>query len=125
MKQPTVLIADDNEGIRRVLVRSLCGGRRTLTAGDGTAALDMARRHLPDLVLLDVNMPGLTGLEVCAELRADASTRHIPILILTGLGAMEQEVAGIDCGADDYLAKPFNLDELNARVRALLRRVER
>lgn len=122
MKDITLLIADDDEDIRQVLTRGLGRGRRTLLAGDGAAALELARRHLPDLIILDVNMPGRGGLEVCAELRADPRTRRTPIMMLTGLGTLEQELSGLDCGADDYVAKPFHLAELDARVRALLKR---
>jgi DNA-binding response OmpR family regulator len=120
MKEIKLLIVDDNARVREVLERCLGEGRQTLTAGDGAAALDMTRRHLPDLVILDVDMPKRNGYEVCAELRADPKTRDIPILMLTGAGKAAQELAGFESGADDYMTKPFNLNELDARVRALL-----
>ena len=88
-------------------------------AADGTTALEIARDNPPDLVLLDLMLPGMDGLEVCRRLRA---VSDVPILMLTAKEAIEDRVAGLDAGADDYLAKPFDLDELLARLRALLRR---
>lgn len=118
---PTLLIADDNAGVRRVLVQMLAAaGMRTVTADDGNQALDLARRCHPDLIILDVRMPGRDGYQVCLELRESESTRHIPILMLSGLGEFEAEFGRIGTGADDYLAKPFRSVELEARVRALL-----
>lgn len=123
MSQAKVLIADDNPGVRKVLTQCLgTGDRVLLTAEDGDAALEMARAHHPDLIILDVRMPGRDGYQVCAELRQGESTRSIPILILAGRGEAEREFDGIGCGADAYLAKPFNVNELEACVRALLRR---
>ena len=121
MKRKKLLIADDNPGIRRMLEHCLRGDDRSLlTAEDGDAALDLAKEHLPDLIILDVRMPGRDGYAVCSALRADARTRLIPIMILTGLGSPEDEIKGIDGGADAYMAKPFDLNEFQARVRALL-----
>lgn len=120
---PTLLIADDNPGVRRVLVQMLgSAGMRTVTASNGEQALDGARRFRPDLIILDVRMPGRSGFEVCSELRGDAATSRIPILMLTGLGEAETEYEGIGSGADEYLYKPFRFTELEARVRALLGR---
>jgi DNA-binding response OmpR family regulator len=122
MKGPTYLIADDNAGVRRVLSILLgATGATTLTAEDGDAALEAARRCLPDLILLDVNMPGRDGHQVAAALRAEEATRRIPILMLSGLGEVDEN-RGLDSGADDFLGKPFRFDNLMARVRALLRR---
>ncbi|UPT75548.1 MAG: response regulator [Elusimicrobiota bacterium] len=120
--QDTVLIADDNPGVRRVLERCLADGRRVLTAEDGESALAMAREHLPDLIILDVRMPGRDGHEVCAELRGAEATRGIPILMLTGLGEHEAAYLSIGSAADAWLSKPFNTNDLEARVRALLGR---
>jgi DNA-binding response OmpR family regulator len=121
--EPTLLIADDNAGVRRVLVHMLAAaGMRTVTAHDGIQALDCARRFLPDLIILDVRMPGPDGFEVCAELRRDAATSRIPIMMLTGQGELETEYAGIGSGADGYLFKPVNFNVLEARVRELLGR---
>jgi DNA-binding response OmpR family regulator len=120
--QDTVLIADDNPGVRRVLSRCLEKGRRVLTAVDGDSALTMAREHLPDLIILDVRMPGRDGNQVCAELRGCEATRGIPILMLTGLDEHEAAFRAIGSPADAWLAKPFNLHVLEDRVRALLGR---
>ncbi len=122
-KVPTLLIADDNPGVRRVLVQMLASsGMRTVTASDGAQALDSARRFHPDLIILDVRMPGRSGIEVCTEMRADATLRETPIMMLTGQGAVETEFEGIGSGADAYLYKPFNYVELEAKVRSLLGR---
>jgi putative two-component system response regulator len=96
-------------------------GYATATAADGEAALDAVVRERPDVVLLDVNMPSLDGFEVCRRLKADPATRLIPIVLLTGLAAVEDRVRGIDAGADDFLSKPFAAAELEARVRSLTR----
>jgi two-component system response regulator MprA len=91
-------------------------------AYDGESALAMARDHNPDLVVLDVMLPNIDGLEVCRRLRAGSP--DLPVLMLTAKDAVPDRVAGLDAGADDYLVKPFSFDELHARIRALLRRVQ-
>jgi len=98
-------------------------GYRAFTAADGASGLERALTEKPDLILLDVMMPRLDGFAVCAELRRVANA--VPVLLLTAKGQIEDRVNGLDAGADDYLVKPFSTDELLARVRALLRRVER
>jgi DNA-binding response OmpR family regulator len=98
-------------------------GYRVLTAADGEKGLEKAITEKPDLVLLDIMMPRLDGYAVCEELRRLA--HRVPILMLTAKGQVEDRVAGLDAGADDYLVKPFSTDELLARVRALLRRMQR
>jgi DNA-binding response OmpR family regulator len=124
--EPTLLIADDNPGVRRVLVQVLASfGMRTVTASDGEQALESARRLRPDLIILDVRMPGRDGHQVCAALREDDLTRHIPVLMLTGMGEREAEFNGIGTGADGYLGKPFDFGELESRVRGLLGRKDR
>ncbi|MBI3553334.1 MAG: response regulator [Elusimicrobia bacterium] len=123
MKPATILIADDNAAIRRVLARSLASpDLDTLEASDGLKALEAVRALRPDLILLDVRMPGMNGREVCKVLKSDSATRDIPILLLTGLSELDEEADGLGAGADDYVTKPFNLNELQARVNALLRR---
>lgn len=115
-----VLIADDSEGVRKMLCHALQGeGRDLLFAADGEAALEMARAQMPDLVILDVHMPGRDGLSVCCALRGDAATHGIPVLMLTGLG---DKAGARAAGANDYLPKPFNLLDLGDRMRALLGR---
>jgi len=98
-------------------------GYRVLSAADGERGLRRALDEKPDLILLDIMMPKLDGFALCAELRRLANT--LPVLMLTAKGLIEDRVAGLDAGADDYLVKPFSTDELLARVRALLRRFER
>jgi two-component system, OmpR family, response regulator MprA len=117
-----VLVVDDDPKITQLLRRALqLEGYDVRTAASGAAGLEEARNHEPDLVILDVLMPGLDGLEVCRRLRASGET---PILLLTAKDEIEDRVRGLDSGADDYLVKPFALEELLARVRALLRRHE-
>ena len=98
-------------------------GYRALTAADGESGLKRALEEKPDLILLDIMMPKLDGYEVCAELRR--LSNPVPVLMLTAKGQVEDRVTGLDAGADDYLVKPFSTEELLARVRALLRRVQR
>jgi two-component system response regulator MprA len=118
----TILVVEDEERIRQFLQRGLgFEGYRVEAAADGATALELARDNPPDLVLLDLMLPGIDGLEVCRRLRA---VSDVPILMLTAKEAIEDRVAGLDAGADDYLVKPFAFDELMARVRALLRRAQ-
>jgi len=121
-KAPTILIADDRpESVQ--LVRHLLQeeGYRIVAAYDGQEALDRIRQYLPDLVLLDLNMPVLNGYEVCQRLKADPVTADIPVLMLTAWAEPEQRVRGLQLGAEDYLAKPFDYRELMARVETRLR----
>jgi len=119
-----VLVVEDELAMRNVLRNSLeRHGYRVLLAVDGEEGLARALKEDPDVILLDVMMPKLSGFEVCAELRR--LSRSAPILLLTAKGSVDDKVKGLDAGADDYLAKPFSRDELLARVRAMLRRVER
>jgi two-component system response regulator MprA len=116
-----VLVVDDDPPIRRMLERTLAAeGYRVETAPDGGAALAAVERAIPDLLVLDVAMPGVDGLAVCRRLRDRGLA--LPILLLTARDAVADRVAGLDAGADDYLVKPFAAEELLARARALLRR---
>ena len=116
-----VLVVDDDGAIRRMLDRTLRAEGYAVTAvGDGGAALLAVERSLPDVVVLDVAMPGIDGLSVTRRLRAKGLP--VPILLLTARDALEERVTGLDAGADDYLVKPFEAEELTARLRALLRR---
>jgi two-component system response regulator MprA len=116
-----VLVVDDEPAVRQALLRALTfEGYDVRLAGDGHAALDSLLADPADAVLLDVSMPGIDGLEVCRRLRAAGD--RTPILMLTARHATADRVAGLDAGADDYLVKPFALEELLARLRALLRR---
>lgn len=115
-----ILVVDDDPEIVSFLKRGLTyEGYRVDTAGDGAEALAKAREREPDLIILDIMMPGLDGMEVSQRLR---QASDVPILMLTARGTVADRVAGLDSGADDYLVKPFAFDELLARVRALFRR---
>jgi two-component system, OmpR family, response regulator MprA len=119
-RQPRVLVVEDDDAIAQVLQRSLrMEGYDVRVAGDGFVALDQAHAFLPDLVILDLGLPGLDGIEVAKRLR---ETDDVPILVLTARDALDSRVQGLDSGADDYLVKPFERQELLARLRALLRR---
>ena len=119
-----ILIIEDEAPMRTALTDLLAAeGYRVLSAVDGESGLRRAIEEKPDLVLLDVMMPKLDGFALCAELRRLALT--MPVLMLTAKGQIEDRVAGLDVGADDYLVKPFSTEELLARVRALLRRFQR
>ena len=115
-----VLVVEDDADIADVLRRSLRNeGYEVRTSADGVEALDMAVGFVPDLVVLDLGLPGLDGIEVCRRLRQEGD---VPILMLTARAETEDRVTGLDSGADDYLVKPFERQELLARIRALLRR---
>jgi two-component system response regulator MprA len=117
-----ILIIEDEERILQFLKRGLAyEGYHVDIAEDGTRGLALARETPPDLVILDLMLPGMDGLEVCKRLRSAGS---LPILMLTAKDSIQDRVHGLDAGADDYLVKPFNFEELLARIRALLRRAK-
>lgn len=116
----TILVVDDEAPVLRTLKRNLSGyGYEVLTATDGVEALASVEENRPDLMLLDLNMPRLSGLEVCRRLR---KWNQMPIIVLSARGDEQQKVEALDLGADDYLTKPFGMSELLARIRAALRR---
>jgi two-component system response regulator MprA len=116
-----VLVVDDDEAVRGSLARTLrFEGYEIDTARDGVEALEAVSAAEPDVLVLDLSMPRLDGLDACRRLRADGV--HVPVLMLTARDSVGDRVAGLDAGADDYLVKPFALQELQARLRALLRR---
>ncbi|MHB1132615.1 MAG: response regulator transcription factor [Chloroflexota bacterium] len=120
MSGSRVLLVDDDEAVLNSLRRALAlGGYEVRVAADGATALSLAEDEMPDLVVLDVMLPDVSGFEVCRLLRLASA---VPILLLTARDTVPDRVKGLDLGADDYLVKPFSLDELLARVRALLRR---
>jgi two-component system KDP operon response regulator KdpE len=118
--QPLVLVADDEPRITKLVSMALTDeGFRVVTASGGVEALAKAEEVRPDIVLLDIVMPDLDGIEVMRQIR---ERRSVPVILLTAKGSASDKAKGLDLGADDYLAKPFHLDELAARVRAVLRR---
>src|SRR4029078_9105574 len=118
--EPLVLAVDDEAGILRLIKLELSThGFRVISADNGTQALRMAEEHRPDIALLDIVMPDMSGLELMRRLR---DRTNIPVVLLTAQGSDADNVRGLELGADDYLAKPFSPDELSARVRAVLRR---
>ncbi|MFJ8463252.1 response regulator transcription factor [Streptomyces swartbergensis] len=117
----TVLLAEDDRAIRNALERALTlEGYQVMAVADGVEALAQAHRNRPDVLVLDVMMPGIDGLQVCRVLRAEGD--RTPILMLTALVETADRIAGLDAGADDYVVKPFDVEEVFARLRALLRR---
>ena len=123
MGTPLILIAEDDPEVRQALERILSfEGYQHVSAGDGAAALEAIKEHQPSMIILDVMMPFVDGLEVCRTIRSRGD--RTPVLMLTAREEIPDRVAGLDAGADDYVAKPFSLDELLARIRALLRRAE-
>ena len=119
----TVLIVEDQPDLRDLVVHHIeAAGWAALACGSGLEALHLARHRQPDLVLLDVMLPDLSGVEVCRRLRADPGSREVPVIMLTARGAESDRVAGFEAGADDYVPKPFSTRELMLRVRAVLRR---
>jgi two-component system response regulator MprA len=121
MSRPAVLLVDDDASIRRMLERTLVAeGYEVAAVADGGAALAAVERSMPDVLVVDVGMPGVDGLALTRRLRAKGLA--VPILLLTARDALEERVAGLDAGADDYVVKPFESEELIARLRALLRR---
>ena len=120
-----ILVVDDEVDLAWALRQSLTDeGYEVSLAHDGTEALAAIAGQRPDLIILDIKMPGMNGLEVCRRLRRDPSCAAVPILFLTVRSGIHDRIEGLDEGADDYLSKPFDLGELKARVRALLRRAQ-
>ncbi len=124
--QATILVADDDADLRDIL-RSVLepAGFAVTEAADGRAALEAVRVAAPDLLILDYMMPVMTGPQVCEALKQDILLRHLPIIMLTGKGEVQDKVQGINAGADDYVVKPFEPEELLARVQMVLRRTAR
>lgn len=121
MNRPKVLLVEDDDAIRASIRRALAyEGYRVIEAADGELGLSLARTDPPDLILLDLHLPGIDGVDVCRRVRDAGDT--MPIIMITARDAVSDRVVGLDSGADDYLVKPFDLGELTARVRAALRR---
>jgi two-component system, OmpR family, response regulator RpaA len=123
MDPVSILVIEDDEIVAKTIERCLRGGEfRVRLANSGVEGLRAARREVPNLVILDVIMPGMDGYAVCREMRSDPVLEEVPILFLTAKTKDEDKITGFNAGADDYLGKPFNVDELILRIRAILRR---
>lgn len=123
MEQANILVIEDDDIVSRTIERCLRRENYKVTlASTGVEGLQLAHKRSPDLVVLDVIMPGMDGYAVCREMRADPILANVPILFLTAKTKDEDKITGFNAGADDYLGKPFNLDELTLRVRAIIRR---
>ena len=119
----TILIVEDEKDIVKMLEYNLKKeGFKTLAVRNGEAAIDTAKSEHPELVILDLMLPGIDGLEVCRTLKADSKTSSIPIIMLTAKSQESDKVVGLELGADDYMTKPFSPRELIARIKAVLRR---
>lgn len=122
-RRPRVLVVDDEPNIRELISDTLSAAEfEVLEARNGMEALALSQKEMPDLIILDVMMPDLDGMEVCRRLREDSLTNHIPILMLTARGMLDDKLKGMESGADDYITKPFDPLELEARVNMHLRR---
>ncbi|WP_294359679.1 response regulator transcription factor [uncultured Clostridium sp.] len=125
MSNEKILIVDDEEHIVELIKFNLdANGYRTITASNGLEALELAKNEKPDLILLDIMLPGLNGNDVCKEIRKDIEIATIPIIMITAKGEELDRILGLELGADDYVTKPFSVRELMARVKAVLRRTK-
>jgi DNA-binding response OmpR family regulator len=124
-KMATILLAEDDADIRLLVTLKLRqAGHQVRGFGDGLSAAANAREHPPDLAVLDIMMPGMSGIEVCRELRKDPATARIPVILLTALARETDITAGLAAGADDYIVKPFSPREFTIRVNAALARIQ-
>ena len=120
----SILVVEDEPAIRELVLFNLQqAGHRPVVAGSAEQALGLMRESLPDMILLDWMLPGMSGVELARRIKADARTRAVPIIMLTARGDEQDKVTGLETGADDYITKPFSPRELNARIKAVLRRL--
>ncbi len=125
MEQANILVIEDDDIVSRTIERCLRRENyKVALASSGVEGLQLAHKRIPELVILDVIMPGMDGYTVCREMRADPMLVNVPILFLTAKTKDEDKITGFNAGADDYLGKPFNLDELILRVKAIIRRTK-
>lgn len=124
MKEKILIVEDEKDIVKMLDYNLKKEGFKIQSADDGEEALDLAHRELPDLVILDLMLPGMNGLEVCKELKKEPKTAHIPIIMLTAKSQESDKIVGLELGADDYVTKPFSPRELVARIRAVLRRMK-
>jgi len=121
-----ILVVDDEPDLRELIEYNLKqGGHEPIAASDGATALDLARSRLPDVIVLDVMMPGMNGIEVVQRLRGQSETSSIPVLMLTAKAEENNELEGLEAGADDYVTKPFSMQLLIARIKTLAKRARR
>jgi two-component system phosphate regulon response regulator PhoB len=119
----TILVVEDEPAIRELVVLNLQqSGHRSVVADSAEQALALVRESLPDMILLDWMLPGMSGVEFARRLKADSRTRDVPIIMLTARGDEQDKITGLETGADDYITKPFSPREMNARIKAVLRR---
>jgi len=124
MKEKILIVEDEKDIVKMLEYNLKKEGFRTISAQDGEEALEYAVREYPDLVILDLMLPGMDGLEVCKELKKEAKTASIPVIMLTAKAQESDKVVGLELGADDYVTKPFSPRELIARIKAVLRRAK-
>jgi len=124
MKEKILIVEDEKDIVKMLDYNLKKEGFRTITAYDGEDALDLANREHPDLIVLDLMLPGIDGLEVCKILKKEKKTSSIPIIMLTAKTQESDKIVGLELGADDYVTKPFSPRELIARIKAVLRRVK-
>ncbi|MBP1909832.1 response regulator transcription factor [Methanolobus bombayensis] len=123
-RQKVLIVDDEMDALMSLKVALEAEGYNVAEAKDGHEAIDKVNSEIPDVILLDLMIPGIDGFEVCRQLKSDSMYSHIPIIMLTARGEIDDKVEGIELGADDYVTKPFNLKELKARVKMVLRRQE-
>lgn len=122
IRQKILIVDDEMDALLALKVALETEGYSIAEAKDGYEAIDKVHSEIPDVILLDLMIPGIDGFEVCRQLKSDPMYRHIPIIMLTARGEIDDKVEGIELGADDYVTKPFNLKELKARIKMILRR---
>jgi len=122
IRSKIILVDDEIDMLLPLKISLEAENYLVLGASNGFEAIELAKTNIPDLILLDVMMPEMDGYEVCGRLKKDPVTRNIPVIMLTAKDAVREKVKGLDIGADDYVTKPFNLNELKARIKSVLRR---
>ncbi|WP_342304158.1 response regulator [Methanolobus sp. ZRKC5] len=122
IRQKILIVDDEMDALLALKVALEAEGYNIVEAKDGYEAIEKVHSEIPDVILLDLMIPGIDGFEVCRQLKSDATYNHIPVIMLTARGEVDDKVEGIELGADDYVTKPFNLKELKARIKMILRR---